>query len=62
MKKQAYTSFGKMILAEEVTNPKYSIGKETKFLAAGQLITVPRDTPGPIYSPADEQYYKYKYV
>ena len=40
----------------------YSMGKANRFVQTGEFVTIPKDTPGPIYTPADEAYYKFKYA
>ena len=60
-KRKAYTSFGKLILADEYSNPLWSVGKEKRFNRFFNAFTGDKDTPGPIYTPADEQTYKFQY-
>ena len=62
MFKKSFTSFGKLILSDEKNMPIYSIGNARKFANSGDSATLPKETPGPIYSPASEQKYKYKSV
>ncbi len=50
------------ILADEKTEPIYSIGKANRYVQTGEFVTIPKDTPGPIYTPADEAYYKFRYA
>ena len=50
-----------MILADEKAEPIYSIGKASRYVQTGEMITIPKDTPGPIYTPPDEAYYKFRY-
>lgn len=38
------------------------MGKANRFAQTGEMVTIPRDTPGPIYEPPVEEYYKYKYA
>lgn len=48
-----------MILAEEKTNPIYSIGLADRNAVVGDMITIPKDNPGPRYNPPDVAVYKY---
>ena len=57
---RAYSSFGKLIFADEPSEPIYSIGNANRFAQAGMIVTIPKDTPGPKYSPSNEEKYKYK--
>lgn len=59
-KKRAYTSFGKLILADEFNNPIWSLSKADRFAKFGSVIS-PSFSPGPIYSPSNEEYYKYRH-
>lgn len=38
------------------------MGKANRFVKTGEFITIPEDTPGPMYTPANEEYYKFKYA
>ena len=44
IQKKSYTSFGKLILAEEKSNPIYSIGTADRFAVTGDIIEIPKDT------------------
>ena len=35
------------ILADEKTEPIYSIGKANRYVQTGEFVTLPKDTPGP---------------
>ena len=54
-RRQVGTSFGKMILAEFPTNPKYSIGK-----AKRKPLYIPNNNPGPQYSQEGSSDLKFK--
>jgi len=54
LKKRAYSSFGKLILAKEKTMPTFSFGNATRDAP----IKVNKMTPGPIYDVHDRTKYK----
>jgi hypothetical protein len=58
LQKKSQTSFGKLILADEKTAPQISFGLAHRFANTGDMITIPKNTPGPIYQVTDR--YKYK--
>ena len=63
LKKRAYTSFGKMILAEEKTEPIYGIGTEERFGYSNGFLSNKKSnqTPAPnAYLTTDPEKYKYK--
>ena len=60
LRRKSYTSFGKLVLAEEKSNPIYTIGNANRFAATGDIITIPKDTPAPNnYEPVDVSKYKF---
>ena len=59
IQKKSYTSFGKLILAEEKSNPIYSIGTADRFAVTGDIIEIPKDTPGPQYEIPEVTKYKF---
>lgn len=60
LQQQSYTSFGKLILSDEKTKPTFSFGSAQRFANTGDLITIPKNNPGPIYDVNDN--FKYKSV
>ncbi len=58
IQKKSFTSFGKLILSDEKTNPVFSFGTDKKFEAGGKVLKT--KTPGPIYNVTDQ--FKYKKV
>ena len=64
LKKRAYTSFGKLILATEKTNPIYGIGTADRFNSSSgflQNIKTHKNFPAPnAYNTTDPEFYKYK--
>ena len=57
-KRRAYTSFGKLILAKELNNPIWSLGKSERFCKAQVEFSSP-ESPGPKYNPTNEEIYKF---
>lgn len=55
-KKKSYTSFGKLILADEKTSPVFSFGGANRFIVSTNAPQ--KQTPGPIYKLSD----KYKFA
>lgn len=53
LKKRAYSSFGKLILAKEKTMPTFSFGNSTREAP----IKISKLTPGPIYNVHDRVKY-----
>ena len=60
-KKRAYTSFGKLVLADEFNNPIWSLGKAPRFNKFVNAFNLPQ-SPGPKYPPSNEEYYKFPHT
>ena len=60
-KQRAYTSFGRLILADEINEPIWSLGKDKRFSKINSAFNLP-ESPGPIYSPPNEEYYKFRHT
>jgi hypothetical protein len=65
MKERAYTSFGRLVMASERTAPMISkevltIGfpNADRFCVNGEMVTIPKDNPGPKYVVHDNLKYK----
>lgn len=49
-----------MILADEPSQPIYSLGKADRFAVTGDIVTVPKNTPGPTYDIPEVTNYKFE--
>lgn len=58
IKKRSYTSFGKLVLADEKNSPVFSFGGANRFSAGSHLAK--KGTPGPNYNVSDR--YKFSVV